>query len=46
MMTPEQGRPVPDDIRRMLAAARPDQIKRLLQDIRKIAPKEAARYDA
>jgi len=46
MMTPERTKPLPDDVRRMLAAARPDQIRRLLEDIRRIPLAEAARYDA
>ncbi|MDX8354643.1 hypothetical protein [Cognatiyoonia sp. IB215182] len=46
MMTPERTKPLPEDVRRMLAAARPDQIQRLLDDIRRIPATEAARYDA
>lgn len=47
-MTPETQEAVSEDVRRMLARAKPEQIKRLMRDIMKSAPaaKESVKYDA
>ncbi|WP_322893309.1 MULTISPECIES: hypothetical protein [unclassified Yoonia] len=46
MMTPEPTRQVREDVRQMLATARPDQLQRLLADIARVPVKEAQKYDA
>jgi hypothetical protein len=47
-MTPEQQSKLPDDVRRMLATAKPEQLDRLLWDILTVEPQpqEAVKYDA
>ncbi|WP_322890910.1 MULTISPECIES: hypothetical protein [unclassified Yoonia] len=45
-MTPEPSRQTRDEVRQMLAQARPDQIRRLLDDIARVPVKEAQHYDA
>lgn len=46
MMTPEPSRQIRDEVRQMLAQARPDQLQRLLADIARVPVKEAKHYDA
>ncbi|MEL6840124.1 MAG: hypothetical protein AAFP85_12590 [Pseudomonadota bacterium] len=46
MTMPEQAKNIPEDVRQMMARARPEQIKRLLDDIARLPVKEATRYDA
>jgi len=47
MMTPDPRKTIPDDVRRMLACAKPEQIKRLLADVLRGAPvMEQVKYDA
>jgi len=47
-MTPEPRTKLPEDIRQMLAQARPEQLDRLLWDIinTETKSKEAVKYDA
>ncbi|MBQ2261589.1 MAG: hypothetical protein II336_09495 [Loktanella sp.] len=46
MMTPESTRQVREEVRLMLAIARPDQLQRLLADIARVPVKEEQKYDA
>ncbi|WP_424177923.1 hypothetical protein [Yoonia sp. TsM2_T14_4] len=45
-MTPEPSRQTREEVRQMLANARPDQLQRLLGAIARVPVKEAQHYDA
>jgi hypothetical protein len=45
-MTPEPSRQTREEVRQMLANARPDQLQRLLAAIARVPVKEAQHYDA